>query len=434
MPCVCIPYYHEGHHFVEWIAEIFHQCVYTNVQVASFCLGLTSIGFWLFAQLPQIIKTYMNGNVESLSSLFIITWLIGDITNLIGCLLTHQLPTQLYTAIYYCVMDVVMVTQYFYYRFRNRTQSIVLSNESDLDVEPGRRLTTKKGLIKSRSRSYFMRRDSNKKFLYSFLIIATFTGFIYGITNFASSEHSSSLVNLHGHASRKLLSVNSETMSALWSSSSLGNTAFNQQPEICDATLPLTETERIIGDVSAWVSGILYFCARLPQIYLNFKRKSVEGLSLPMFLCAILGNTTYGLSVLILGVHDVPKFMENTFPYILGSICTLCMSAVIISQFFYYSWLPVILRRMGKTSDTGNISTHEEDLSIPSAYADNSKYTGSMHDKNQVYHEQVDNEDLESDTNTVTSIDEAANVVTVVERSKHNVLTHINHGNYLQFK
>lgn len=380
----------------------------------------------------------MNGNVESLSSLFIITWLIGDITNLIGCLLTHQLPTQLYTAIYYCVMDVVMVTQYFYYRFRNRTQSIVLSNTNAFDVEPGSsysagKPTTKTGLIKSRSRSYFTRRDSNKKFLYSFLFIATFTGFMYGITTFASSEHGS-IPHSHKNPSRKLLSVDSETKSALWTSSSVSNTAFNQQPEICDATLPLTETERIIGDVSAWISGVLYFFARLPQIYLNFKRKSVEGLSLPMFLCAILGNTTYGLSVLILGIHDVPKFMENTFPYILGSICTLFMSAVIISQFFYYSWLPVILRRIGKSSNRGNINTHEEDPNIPSAYADNARYTGSMHDKNQGYYEQVDNEDLESDTNTVTSVDEAANVVTAMEKSKQNVLTHINHGHYQQFK
>ena len=61
-------------------------------------------------------------------------WLLGDLTNLIGCILTHQLPFQVislcFTALrhlklitrqtllasYFCMVDVVLLSQYFYYR------------------------------------------------------------------------------------------------------------------------------------------------------------------------------------------------------------------------------------------------------------------------------------------------------------------------------
>ena len=35
------------------------------------------------------------------------------------------------------------------------------------------------------------------------------------------------------------------------------------------------------------------------QLYLNFKRRSVQGLSTGMFLMAIMGNLTYGTSLLL---------------------------------------------------------------------------------------------------------------------------------------
>jgi uncharacterized protein with PQ loop repeat len=355
MPCVCEPYYVNDHHFVEWIAQIFHQCVYTPVQITSFCLGLASIGFWLFAQLPQIIKTYMSGNVESLSSLFILTWLVGDITNLIGCILTHQLPTQLYTAIYYCSIDVVMVSQMAYYKIKNRSKS------STIVISPS---------VNEQERN----REEKNKLLYSwlFFVLLAIPMIVYTVTSghLSTPQTATAFEPMQHRIGRKLLST------------------FNtnaKQPEICDATLPLTLAERVVGDVSAWVSGLLYFTARIPQIYLNYQRKSVEGLSLPMFVCAICGNVTYGLSILILGVHDWSLWMENTFPYILGSICTLTMSAAIITQFFIYSFMPAIQnrRRLKKANTASTNNAYEND--------------GGYYD-----------EEDEEETNTVTSVDDIA--------------------------
>ncbi|KAI8922690.1 PQ loop repeat-domain-containing protein [Entophlyctis helioformis] len=62
--------------------------------IASACLGYLSITAWLFAQFPQLLKNWRNKTAESLSVAFLANWLLGDVCNLLGCLLTNQLPFQ----------------------------------------------------------------------------------------------------------------------------------------------------------------------------------------------------------------------------------------------------------------------------------------------------------------------------------------------------
>uniref|UniRef100_A0A8C4Q3Z0 Solute carrier family 66 member 1 n=1 Tax=Eptatretus burgeri TaxID=7764 RepID=A0A8C4Q3Z0_EPTBU len=57
---------------------------------------------------------------KALSFTFLLLWLSGDTANLIGCLLTDQLALQKYTAVYYVSMDSVMISQFLYYKFKNR--------------------------------------------------------------------------------------------------------------------------------------------------------------------------------------------------------------------------------------------------------------------------------------------------------------------------
>ncbi|ODN83206.1 hypothetical protein L202_01393 [Cryptococcus amylolentus CBS 6039] len=87
----------------------------TKVLVATI-LGYTSIACWLCAQLPQVLKNLSLHSCEGLALPFLINWLFGDITNLIGCLLTDQLPFQTYLAAYFCIIDVALVGQYIYYQ------------------------------------------------------------------------------------------------------------------------------------------------------------------------------------------------------------------------------------------------------------------------------------------------------------------------------
>lgn len=49
-----------------------------------------------------------------------------------------------------------------------------------------------------------------------------------------------------------------------------------------------------VGTALGWISTFLYLNSRIPQVYKNFKRQSVEGLSWLMFFCAFMGNLTTG--------------------------------------------------------------------------------------------------------------------------------------------
>jgi uncharacterized protein with PQ loop repeat len=89
-------------------------------QVLSDYAGKASFVVWLFAQSPQLYENYRNSSCDGLSFVFLLQWTAGDATNLIGCLLTHQLPFQIAVATYFCSVDVCILGQYYYYWLRNR--------------------------------------------------------------------------------------------------------------------------------------------------------------------------------------------------------------------------------------------------------------------------------------------------------------------------
>lgn len=84
-------------------------------ETTSLLLGYASIGFWLGAQFPQIVVNLRRKSVDGLALPFLANWLLGDSTNLIGCILTNQLPFQTYLAIYFVLVDSCLVVQYLYY-------------------------------------------------------------------------------------------------------------------------------------------------------------------------------------------------------------------------------------------------------------------------------------------------------------------------------
>ena len=92
-------------------------------QILSTVLGNASMGFWMIAQIPQLYKNYKRGSVNALSQVFLSIWLIGDITNLIGSILTNQQPFQIRLAAYFVSIDVVMLIQYLHLKSQRSTET-----------------------------------------------------------------------------------------------------------------------------------------------------------------------------------------------------------------------------------------------------------------------------------------------------------------------
>eukprot|EP00246_Nothoceros_aenigmaticus_P006902 TRINITY_DN2027_c0_g1_i1.p1 TRINITY_DN2027_c0_g1~~TRINITY_DN2027_c0_g1_i1.p1 ORF type:complete len:466 (+),score=45.37 TRINITY_DN2027_c0_g1_i1:278-1675(+) len=104
-----------------WIQTWFSDCVYTQWETVGFFVGLSSMLFWIVAQLPQFIANIRNQSADALSPWFLFQWLGGDTFNLLGCLLTgDQLVTETLTATYFLFADFAIISQYIYYSYRNR--------------------------------------------------------------------------------------------------------------------------------------------------------------------------------------------------------------------------------------------------------------------------------------------------------------------------
>ncbi|XP_023578235.1 lysosomal amino acid transporter 1 homolog isoform X3 [Octodon degus] len=106
---------------VLWIWDVFHECAQDGWDQASVSLGLISILCFAASTLPQYIKACKMGNMDqALSVWFLLGWIGGDSCNLLGSFLADQLPLQTYTAVYYVLADLVMLTLYFHYKFKKR--------------------------------------------------------------------------------------------------------------------------------------------------------------------------------------------------------------------------------------------------------------------------------------------------------------------------
>eukprot|EP00128_Syssomonas_multiformis_P010126 Colp12_sorted_trinity150504_noHs@6942 len=240
--CVCNPEYSNGHRYIQWIGSAFRDCVYTPLDQASFALGLAVIGFWLFAQAPQLYKNYKSQKAEALSIYFLCEWFSGDVCNLVGCILTNQLPTQLFTAIYFCCIDAVTILQYAYYQYGGREKYIEW--QSQRDVANGKVVEEKKALLVDN------KGNVNKTQLAAVLFsVAALGGWMMYPTFNTQGE-------LYG--GRQLLE--------------------NSERSPCMSQTEQSLAVEIIGSVIAWISGVLYFTSRMPQVYRNFKRGSCEGL------------------------------------------------------------------------------------------------------------------------------------------------------------
>lgn len=110
------------------------------------------------------------------------------------------------------------------------------------------------------------------------------------------------------------------------------------------------------GQVFGYGCAFLYLGSRLPQILLNYRRKSTEGLSGLFFLFACLGNVTYFLSIFAydplchgsVGKNGRPscedgeaaaiygRYMLVNASWLLGSIGCLFLDFTILLQFFLY--------------------------------------------------------------------------------------------------
>lgn len=89
------------------------------------------------------------------------------------------------------------------------------------------------------------------------------------------------------------------------------------------------------GEVFGWCMAAIYMGGRLPQILLNIKRGTVEGLNPLMFIFALVGNATYVGSILARTLEW--KLIKPNMPWLVDAGVCVCLDIFIICQFAYYA-------------------------------------------------------------------------------------------------
>lgn len=261
----------------KWVWEGLGECAQDARDMASVYLGLLSILCFMVSSLPQYYSSCKTGNMDSaLSIWFLLLWLGGDSCNLVGSFLADQLPLQTYTAIYYVLADLLMLAMYTYYKMSNR-------------VAERRRVLNAVGLV-------------------------CILGFTTSLTHLPGAGMEQEMIS-SGFRSRSLLSTSDVS------------------------SIRAFTPKEIIGFSIGSISSVLYLCSRLPQMYTNFKRKSTEGVSYFLFALVILGNTTYGLSVLLKNPDQdqgESSYLVHHLPWLIGSLGTLSLDLIISVQFLIY--------------------------------------------------------------------------------------------------
>ena len=285
-----------------------------------------SIACWIVVYSPQIIENFRRSSADGLSSTFVIVWTLGDVFNVLGSVLQGVLPTMTILAVYYTLADIVLLGQCFYYKGFTLSDKPTKKSTQDIHEEaveeppteqssllPHRRPSTtppRPAIANEEERSLRSSASSLQSPTSNSHLDATH---LSPTTPFTPPETSAPPTDAITKPNTNLYTlifnigaliiVCAAGVLGWWLSSRSSQGQYpdhhhdhhHSSPSPDDASSPLHFD--IWGQIFGYLCAVLYLGSRLPQLLLNFRRKSTEGISLLFFLFACVGNLTYVMSI-----------------------------------------------------------------------------------------------------------------------------------------
>ncbi|KAF9644909.1 PQ-loop-domain-containing protein [Thelephora ganbajun] len=240
-------------------------------ETLSSAFGWVSLACWIVVYSPQLWENYTLQSGQGLSVLFVLIWLLGDVTSLMGGLIAQLVPTVIILAVYYLFCDTLLLFQIYYYRWKNPHIDEAITQE--IETTEDTPLLENSVELKRRSRWSL----ENEVLKYSLCLIFVFAA---GILAWAID-------------------------------SSIRGPRTPSEPEGV-----VEWRSQILG----WVSAVMFLGARIPQILKNIETKC-KGLSPALFLFAMSGNGTYALS--ICSASTKTKYLLANAPWLAGSVLAI---------------------------------------------------------------------------------------------------------------
>ncbi|KAJ8764469.1 hypothetical protein K2173_006209 [Erythroxylum novogranatense] len=345
---------------VGWVEKYFKDCLCNIKDEFSFAFGLISLVCWGVAEIPQIITNFRTKSSHGISLLFLLTWVAGDVFNMVGCLLEPAtLPTQYYTAILYTVSTVVLVLQGLYYDHMRKWWKC-RENEGHQQVEdekeplkpkpssdyssipiPTSKATPRREFYYTSARS--MAGSGTPPFR-TYLRAARSGPSAMGLENESSSDDEEAPVLAQsvsqpraiprpvGYGTFLATSLNLPMQTKGLTAANIG---FIGRRLLSEGGME----HNVYGQWLGWLMAAIYMGGRIPQIWLNIKRGSVEGLNPLMFIFALVANLTYVLSILV-RTTEWDKIKAN-MPWLLDAAVCVALDLFIILQYIYYRYIRV---------------------------------------------------------------------------------------------
>ncbi|KAL4991609.1 PQ loop repeat-domain-containing protein [Aspergillus falconensis] len=359
------------------------QTLNIDLEALSGICGSISIACWVVVFSPQIIENFSRGSAEGLSLLFLAVWLAGDVFNILGSILQGVLPTMIILAVYYTLADIVLLGQCLYYRgftFRDDASATSTPEEPDETETPSpviaRKPTERTSLLATHETQQYHTYHSGTSVAASHLNDRAISAPLHAPSQ-ANRHRRHSVDGTHLSPATPFIEPSSppgktKTISTLQSvlfnlsaialvcaagilgwyvslsaPTEHGKHSTHHRRKSADTNPVSFDT---LGQVFGYLCAMLYLGSRLPQIMLNYKRKSTEGVSFLFFLFACIGNLTYVFSILAYSPvcgrprHCEPgevgklygRYILVNLSWLVGSFGTLFLDMCIFIQFFIY--------------------------------------------------------------------------------------------------
>ncbi|KAH6694174.1 PQ loop repeat-domain-containing protein [Plectosphaerella plurivora] len=306
-----------------------------DVEAISGICGSISIACWVVVFSPQILENFRRSSADGLSLQFIIVWLAGDVFNILGAVLQGVLPTMIILAIYYTIADIVLLGQCFYYRgFTWKDEVVPPKPKPSTRTQPNERTS----LINSHPNPLHHDRERRGS---DWSNLSPAVPLLDGPPSSPISPPST-LQTIIWNALAIFMVSAAGVLGWFLSRRYARQGEHDHDGDGVDDDLDFN----FWGQVFGWLCAVLYLGSRLPQILLNYRRKSTEGVSMLFFLFACLGNLTYVLSIFAYDPHcpaggcdarhGYARYILVNLSWLAGSMGTLLLDMGIFVQFFIY--------------------------------------------------------------------------------------------------
>lgn len=350
---------------IVWVERYFKDCLCNRSDEISFALGIVSLVCWGVAEIPQIITNYHTQSGHGVSLTFLLTWVVGDIFNLAGCLLEPAtLPTQFYTALLYTASTVVLVLQIVYYDHICRRWKCMRTRKESMNGEGSKSKYLLANMQDSRrssspiSTSTVNSSRGTDACLISARSLARSNTPTRGSSSYLghpksgpsafllhdSSSEDDNFDPTYSKPSSQPIRIPRPTQYGTFLATCV-SLPF-QSKAFMDGYVEQTGMKllqqagmasSVYGIWFGWMMAAIYMGGRIPQICLNIKRGSVEGLNPLMFIFALIANATYVGSILVRSL-EWEKLKAN-MPWLLDALVCVALDLFIIIQYIYYMYV-----------------------------------------------------------------------------------------------